>query len=77
MPNKVSGKTIYAVSKTFFNDNIWSIVNSPYYIMSNILCCKFMSGSGNKQTISSKCVVLTNLKVVYVWDVIEVLWRIN
>ena len=62
------------MSKNFIKDNIWSIVDSLYYIVSNVLCCKFMIGSGNKQTMSSTCVVLMNLKVVCVWDMIEVLW---
>ena len=62
------------MSKKNVNDNIWSIVNSPYYIVSNVLCYKFMCGSGNKQIISSTCVVLMNFKVVCVWDMIEVFW---
>ena len=60
------------MSKILFKDNIWSIDNSLCYIVSNVLCCKFMSGSGNKQIISSTCVVLMNFKVVCIWDVIEV-----
>ena len=48
------------MSKNVVKDNIWSIVNSLYYIVSSILCSKFMSGSGNKQIISSMCVILVN-----------------
>ena len=59
IPNKkifyVSEKTIYAVSKKKFKDNIWIIVNSLYYIVSNVLCCKFMCGSGNKHYFFHVC----------------------
>ena len=58
------------MNKKNIRDNIWSIIDGLYYIVSNVLCCIFVIGSGNKHIISSTCVVMIDFKVVCVRNVI-------